>query len=188
MNAPTACGSSFAGIGLEILPRKSLRNTSLSRLSIVFSGQHAGKLPSSNTAPLRHQCLRWPYWNVPARHCSNLWTISGLRHEYKPWSTSLSDMTDIYEEGVAVAVCDAVDSVTLWGVACAKYLCYRCRSCCASFSIGSAGDLEASVCKQPSINVESPVGKNSVMTLLTTASALQVAVVTTTLVLFYCPH
>jgi hypothetical protein len=96
---------------------------------------------------------------VPARHCSNLWTISGLRHEYKPWSTSLSDMTDIYEEGVAVAVCDAVDSVTLWGVACAKYLCYRCCSCCASFSIGSAGDLEVSVCKQLSINVESPVGK-----------------------------
>ncbi len=78
--------------------------------------------------------------------------------------------------------------LTLWGVACAKYLCYRCCSCCASFSIGSAGDLEVSVCKQLSINVESPVGKNSVMTLLTTASALQLAVVTTTLVLFYCPH
>jgi hypothetical protein len=128
---------------------------------------------------------------VPARHCGNLWTISGLRHEYKPWSTSLSDITDIYEEGVAVAcvaVCDAVDSVTLWGVACAKYLWYRCCSWCASFSIGSAGDLEVPVCKQLSINVESPVGKSSVMTLLTTASALQVAVVTTTLVLFYCPH
>ena len=48
--------------------------------------------------------------------------------------------------------------------------------------------LEVSVCKQLSINVESPVGKNSVMTLLTTASALQVAVMTTTLVLLYCPH
>ncbi len=48
--------------------------------------------------------------------------------------------------------------------------------------------LEVSVCKQLSINVESPVGKNSVMTLLTTASGLQVAVMTTTLVLFYCPH
>ena len=106
MNAPAACGSSFAGIGLEILPRKSLRNTSLCRLSIVFSGQHAGKLPSSKTAPLRHQCLRWPYWNVPARHCSNLWTISGLRHEYKPWSTSLSDMTDQLEQA-AVASCFA---------------------------------------------------------------------------------
>ena len=120
-------------------------------------------LSSSKTAPLRHQCLRWPYWNVPARRGSHLWTISGLRYEYKPWSTSLSDMSDLRPEvrrrrvwlhlflgHVQVhgqVLRPEVRRGRIWPHffkdAC-KCLCYRCCSCCASFSIGSAGDLEVS--------------------------------------------